>query len=295
MILTVTANAAVDKTLTVANLQLGHRHRAQQALVMAGGKGVNVARALKRLGEPVIAAGLAGGHNGARILDAITEEGILNDFVRIRGESRTSMVVIDPTSIVQTEIYEYGPEVGDDELALLVEKMRYLAGAVTTVILAGSLPRKVPTSFYADMVREMGKRKVREAEALVGHEFQTDEDFQHGLVQIASMGAANVLITLKTGCYALLRSTRNRDRLYRAWIPRMESVSAVGSGDALLAGFLSGLERERPAEDCLRLALGCGAANAQEVGAGVFDPRAATRLAAGVEVQEIAPRRAKAS
>ena len=55
MILTVTVNAAVDKTLTVANLQLGHRHRAQQGLVMAGGKGVNVARALKRLGEPVIA------------------------------------------------------------------------------------------------------------------------------------------------------------------------------------------------------------------------------------------------
>src|SRR5690349_17587691 len=98
MILTVTVNAAVDKTLTVANLQLGHRHRAQQGLVMAGGKGVNVARALKRLGEPVIATGLVGGHNGARILDEMTAEGILNDFVRIRGESRTSTVVVDPTS-----------------------------------------------------------------------------------------------------------------------------------------------------------------------------------------------------
>ncbi|HYX83553.1 MAG TPA: 1-phosphofructokinase family hexose kinase [Gaiellales bacterium] len=321
MILTVTLNAAVDKTLTVANLQLGHRHRAQQGLVMAGGKGINVARALKRLGEPVIATGLSGGHNGARILDAITDEGILNDFVRIRGESRTSTVVIDPTSPVQTEIYEYGPEVGADELALVVEKLRYLAGAVTTVILAGSLPRKVPTAFYADVVRDLAKRKVRtvvdcdgeplrkalaaepsivssdqrEAEALVGHEFQTDEDFQHGLIEIAGMGAANVLITLKTGCYALLRSTRNRDRLYRAWIPRVESASSVGSGDALLAGFLSALVRERAPEDCLRLALGCGAANAQEVGAGVFDPRAATRFAGGVEVQEIAPRRAKAS
>ena len=116
MILTVTVNAAVDKTLTVANLQLGHRHRAQQGLVMAGGKGVNVARALKRLGEPVIATGLVGGHNGARILDEMTAEGILNDFVRIRGESRTSTVVVDPTSSVQTEIYEYGPEIAEDEL-----------------------------------------------------------------------------------------------------------------------------------------------------------------------------------
>ena len=162
MILTVTVNAAVDKTLTVANLQLGHRHRAQQGLVMAGGKGINVARALKRLGEPVIATGLAGGHNGARILDEMTAEGILNDFVRIRGESRTSTVVVDPTSSVQTEIYEYGPEIvrgraGD----CCVEKLRYLSGAITTVVLAGSLPRKVPTSFYADIVRDMGKRKVR--------------------------------------------------------------------------------------------------------------------------------------
>ena len=131
MILTVTANAAVDKTLTVPNLQLGHRHRAQQGIVIPGGKGVNVARALKRLGEPVIATGLAGGRTGSHILDGMTEEGILNDFVRIRGESRTSTVVVDPTSGVQTEIYEYGPEVGEDELAMLREKLHYLSGAVS--------------------------------------------------------------------------------------------------------------------------------------------------------------------
>ncbi len=72
MILTVTANAAVDKTLTVANLQLGRRHRAQQGQVMPGGKGINVARALKRLGEPVIAVGLAGGRAGTQITDGPT-------------------------------------------------------------------------------------------------------------------------------------------------------------------------------------------------------------------------------
>jgi 1-phosphofructokinase/tagatose 6-phosphate kinase len=321
MILTVTVNAAVDKTLSVANLQLGHRHRAQQGLVMAGGKGVNVARALKRLGEPVIATGLAGGHSGERIVSSITTEGILNDFVRIGGESRTSTLVIDPTSGVQTEIYEYGPEITADELAVLVEKLRYLAGAVSTVVFAGSLPRKVPVEFYADMVRDMGKRKVRtvvdcegepmrralqaepvvvspnqrEAEALVGHEFQTDEDFQDALGQIAAMGAANVIITLKTGCYALLRNGRH-PHMFRAWIPRVESVSAIGSGDAFLAGFLSGVEVEKPFEECLRLALGCGAANTQTVGAGVFEVKDVTRFAASVEVQEITPApRVKAS
>ena len=105
---------------------------------MAGGKGVNVARALKRLGEPVIATGLVGGRNGAHILDGMTDEGILNDFVRIRGESRTSTVVVDPTSGVQTEIYEYGPGGRRGRArACCVEKLRYLSGAVSTVVLAG--------------------------------------------------------------------------------------------------------------------------------------------------------------
>jgi len=315
MILTVTANAAVDKTLTVPNLQLGHRHRAQQGIVIPGGKGVNVARALKRLGEPVIATGLAGGRTGSHILDGMTEEGILNDFVRIRGESRTSTVVVDPTSGVQTEIYEYGPEVGEDELAMLREKLQYLSGAVSTVVLAGSLPRKVPTELYAGMISDMTKRKVRtvidcdgeplrkalvaqpslvsteqrEAEALVGHEFQTDEDFQDGLSEIAFMGAASVLITLRTGCYALLRTGRGRSQMYRAWIPQVEAVSSVGSGEALLAGFVAAQAAEMRPEECVRRALACGAANSQTVGAGVFDPRDVSRFAGMVEVQEIKP------
>ena len=313
MILTVTANAAVDKTLTVPNLQLGHRHRAQQGVTIPGGKGVNVARALKRLGEPVIATGLAGGRTGSHILDGMTEEGILNDFVRIRGESRTSTVVVDPTSGVQTEIYEYGPEVGEDELAMLREKLQYLSGAVSTVVFAGSLPRKVPTDLYASMLADMARRKVRtvidcdgeplrkaltaqpglvsaeqrEAEALVGHEFQTDEDFQDALTDVASMGAMSVLITLRTGCYALLRPARGRAHMYRAWIPHMETVSSVGSGEALLAGFVAAQAADLAPEESLRRALACGAANSQTVGAGIFDPRDVPRFSGLVEVQEI--------
>jgi 1-phosphofructokinase family hexose kinase len=320
MILTVTVNAAVDKTLTVANLQLGQRHRAQQGLVMAGGKGINVARALKRLGEPVVATGLVGGRTGMHIVEGLSSEGILNDFVRIAAESRNSTVVVDPTSGVQTEINEYGPEVSAEELDQLREKLRYLAGAVTTAVFAGSLPRKVDNGFYAELVRELHRRKVRtvvdadgeplrlalagepdlvspnqrEAEALVGHEFQTDEDFQYGLHQIAGMGAHSVLITLRTGCYALLRAGRQQ-RMYRAWIERQEAVSAVGSGDALLAGYLSSWQAERSDEDRLRWALACGAANTQQVGAGVFDVRDASRFATLVEVQEIRPRTAQAS
>ena len=77
---------------------------------MAGGKGVNVARALKPLGQPVIATGVAGGPTGTRIIEQLTEESILNDFARIREESRTSTAVVDDTTGEQTEINERGPD-----------------------------------------------------------------------------------------------------------------------------------------------------------------------------------------
>ena len=111
VIVTVTLNAALDRSLTVPIFKLGHRHRASNVLALAGGKGINVARALKRLDVPVVATGLAGGRTGTRIVEELTEEAILNDFVRIRDESRTSTAVVDPTSGTYTEINEWGPKV----------------------------------------------------------------------------------------------------------------------------------------------------------------------------------------
>ena len=127
MIITVTLNAAIDKTVAVPSFRLGRRHRAVEQTAMAGGKGVNVARALKALGRPVIATGFAGGHTGTRIIEQLTDEAILSDFVRIREESRMSSAVIDPTSGEQTEINERGPSVSEAELELFFDKLLYLA------------------------------------------------------------------------------------------------------------------------------------------------------------------------
>ena len=111
MIVTVTLNAAFDRSLTVPIFQLGHRHRSSDVLTLAGGKGINVARALKLLDVPVVATGLAGGLTGTRIVEELTAEAILNDFVRIGDESRTSTAVLDPMSGTYTEINEWGPKV----------------------------------------------------------------------------------------------------------------------------------------------------------------------------------------
>src|SRR6201997_1419852 len=157
MIITVTLNAALDKTLEVPSFTLGRRHRTVDQTTMPGGKGVNVARAIKRLGQPVIATGLAGGATGTRIVEALNDESILNDFVRIREESRTNTAVLDPTTGLQTEINERGPAVSAREVELFRDKLLYLARGAAIVVFAGSLPRGVDADVYADLIKELRK------------------------------------------------------------------------------------------------------------------------------------------
>src|SRR2546429_7146211 len=134
MIITVTLNAAIDRTLSVPNFRLGRRHRTVEQRTMAGGKGVNIARTLKTLGQPVIATGFAGGPTGTRIVEQLTEESILNDFVRIREESRTNLSVLDPTTGEQTEINERGAAVSPHEIGLVHRQLRYLCRAAAVVV-----------------------------------------------------------------------------------------------------------------------------------------------------------------
>src|SRR6202043_2232798 len=98
---------------------------------MPGGKGVNIARAIKRLGQPVIATGLAGGPTGIRIVEGLNDESVLNGFVRIREESRTNTAVLDPTTGLHTEINERGPTVSAHELEQFRDKLLYLAKGAT--------------------------------------------------------------------------------------------------------------------------------------------------------------------
>jgi 1-phosphofructokinase family hexose kinase len=314
VILTVTMNAALDRTLEVPNFQRGQRHRASSGLTLAGGKGINIARALKRLGVPVVATGLAGGRTGTRIVEELTGEAILNDFVRIGEESRTSTAVVDPMAGSYTEINEWGPHVAPDELEILRGKLDYLASSAQMVVFAGTLPRGVDDEFYAEAIRELNRRGLetvldsegqplrlgveaepalvspnqREAEGIVGQELNDDEDFAHGLDTIAERGARNVLITLESGAFALVREERRRRR-FRAVAPHVEARSVVGSGDVLLAAFLAAWREGRPFDEALRAGVASGAAATLELGAGRFDPREAARLIGGVRVDEIQP------
>ena len=308
MIITITLNAAIDKTLAVPNFRLGRRHRAVEQTAMAGGKGVNVARALKALGQPVIATGVAGGPTGTRIIEQLTEEAILNDFVRIREESRTSTAVVDPTSGEQTEINERGPTVAPAELDLFVDKLLYLGKGAEVCIFSGSLPRGLDDDLYARLVEALNRMGVvtvldaegeplrlaaragpalvfpneLEAEELVGHEFEGEEDRRNAMSEIVELGVREAVMTLPDGCIALLDGC-----LYRATLETLEPVSAVGSGDAFLAGFVAARYGGRDASECLRFAVACGAESTQHFGAGVLEPREVERLQSEVAVEAL--------
>ncbi len=312
MIITVTLNAAIDKSLSVPNFRLGRRHRTVEQRTMAGGKGVNIARTLKCLGQPVIATGFAGGATGTHIVEQLTEESILNDFVRIREESRTNTSVLDPTNGEQTEINERGPSVSPKEVELFRDKLLYLARGAAIIVLAGSLPRGVDADLYATLIRDLQKLDVTtvidtdgdplrhavraepdvvspnvlEAEELVGHEFNDDEDRSIAVREMAQLGAREAIMTLTDGCLAQVNADGGW-RMCRAYIEPREPVAAIGSGDAFLAGYVAARYGGGTPEDWLRFGVACGAESTSRLGAGLVDPREVERLLPDVTVRDV--------
>jgi 1-phosphofructokinase family hexose kinase len=312
MIITVTLNAALDKTLEVPSFTPGRRHRTVDQRTIPGGKGVNIARAIKRLGQPVIATGLAGGATGTRIVEALTEESILNAFVRIREESRTNIAVLDPTTGQHTEINERGPSVSAQELELFREKLLYLAQGASMCVFAGSLPRGVDPGVYADLIREVRKLGVAtmldtdgeplrlamraepdvvspnelEAEELVGQEFNGVDDRTQAVIEMTRLGAHEAIMTVPDGCYARL-SEDGVPALYRVRVEEQAARSTIGSGDAFLAGYVAARYLGQAPVDCLRFAVACGAQSTQHFGAGVLEPARVDRLLSEVGAERL--------
>jgi len=312
MIITVTLNAAIDKSLSVPSFQLGRRHRTVEQRTMAGGKGVNIARTLKALGQPVIATGFAGGATGTHIVEQLTEESILNDFVRIRDESRTNTSVLDPTDGQQTEINERGPAVSEQEIELFRDKLLYLARGAAIVVFAGSLPRAVGPDFYASLIRDLQRADVTtvidtdgeplllaaraepdvvspnvlEAEELVGHEFAGEQERSLAVREMAALGPREAIMTLPDGCFAQVL-VDGQPRLKRARIEPREPIAKRGSGDAFLAGYVAARYEGRAPDQCLRFGVACGAESTGRLGAGLIDPREARRLMGDVELSDV--------
>lgn len=312
VIVCLSANPSVDKLFEVDHLVSGAIHRPRGFVQVPGGKGLNVARAATALGAEVTAIALLRGHAGKWIEEALAAEGVACRSVWTHGESRSSLSVADRRSGRLTEFYEHGAEVPAScwpELAhLVLEIMR--DGAWLTI--SGSVPRGAPVDGYADLIteaREAGapvaldaseeplrlaleagpdvvKVNVAEAAALMGRDL-ADRDAAiaaaRELQQRASGdGHAGVVTRGAEGVVAVTPDGSVLEgKLY------VRGRYPVGSGDAFLAGLVTGLERGDPWPDALRLALAAAAANAELPGAGRLDPARASSLADAAEVRDL--------
>jgi len=308
MILTVTLNAAVARTMVVPSLTFGQRHRVSESISLAGGKGMNIARSLRELGTPVLATGFAGGRSGDAIRDGLSDAAIPFELVEIAGSSRTSTAIVDPTSGVQTEINEHGPHIKPEEAREFNRRLDFLMKYATAVVFAGSLPSGLEESFLVDLVRRSRERGIftvvdstpqvlkaalkaepslvspnqSEAESVAGFDFIEEGDFSRGTARLVELGAAQACVTSPEGHSYLTTA----EGVISARAPRVETRSTIGSGDAYLAGLLTGLMHRGLSEvESVRLAAGCAAANAETLGAGVFEARHAEELAEEVLVE----------
>ena len=265
MIITVTLNAAIDKSLSVPSFRLGRRHRTVERRALAGGKGVNIARMLKTLGQPVIATGFQGGPTGTQIVAQLAEESILHDFVRIREESRTNTSVLDPTTGEQTEINEQGPAV-DRRRGRAVPREAPLPGArrgdrrLRRLAAARRRPRllRAARARAAQARRDDGRRHRRRGAAARGArrarrrlaERRRGRGARRARVQRRRRprrrGARDRLARRALGDHDDARRLLGADARRRraARLPRDGAAASsrsatVGSGDAFLAGYIA--------------------------------------------------------
>ena len=250
------------------------------------------------LGQPVIATGLAGGATGNRIVEALNDEAILNDFARIREESRTNTAVLDPTTGQHTEINERGPG-GLAAGARAVPRQAAVPGQGRQHLRVRRQPaprasrptlrRPDPRAPAArrDHVVDTDGEPLRlalraepdlvcpnelEAEELVGHEFNDDRRPRPGGRRDAPPGAAEAIMTVADGCYAQVREDGRRAVPASGSSEQEARSRAIGSGDAFLAGYVAARYDGRPPAECLRFGVACGAESTQHFGAGLLDP-----------------------
>ena len=292
MILCVNPNAAIDKTVVVSPFHLNEIHRPQQVIAIAGGKGCNVARALKRFGETPVVTGWVGGYAGRFIEDGLHREGIQTDFIHTEFESRTCLSILDTENDTVTEIYEKGEQVPDEKVEEFRKFFQTAVRECAAVTMSGSVPPGVPPDFYREIIElahatdiptfldssgESLKRgivaqptlvKPNESELadLVGEETLQTVDLARAAVEVSRQH--NTVVVLSLGPDGAIAT--NGQEALQVRPPALQIKSAVGSGDSLLAGITYALTHDFVFETAVRYGVAAGTANALEIGAGVF-------------------------
>jgi 1-phosphofructokinase len=297
MIVTVTLNPTLDKTLSVPALRPGEVHRARFLRQDIGGKGINVSRALAALGVASIPIGFLGGATGRAMREGLATEGFDARFVEVPGETRQNLTLLDEASGVYTKINEPGPTVGPEHLAALYALVAELAVPGDLWALCGSLPPGAPADLYADLVTAVQARGAaaildtseealrlglaarpagikpnsEEAAQALGQPVSSDEEHVTAARQLVDLLSPATppapVVCLTRGARGLLLAADGE--LVAAEPPPVAARSPVGAGDATLAGLLWALSDGCDAAEMARRAVACGTAAAMQEGTGV--------------------------
>ena len=312
MIVCLAANPSIDRLFEVERLVAGGIHRPLGFVQVAGGKGLNAARAAHRLGGDVRVAAILRGHAGRWLEEALQAEGIGGAFVWTHGENRSSLSVADRSAGDLTEFYEHGPVAPEAAWVELVEAASGLFRPGSWLTISGSMPRGLRDGGYRDLLAEARAADMRVALDAEGEPLRLALDAGPEIVKVNAAEASGLFGRSADGrddaiaACAELRElaaggghagivTRGADGV-TVVAPDGTSYEGalyergrypVGSGDAFLGGLVVGLERGDRWPDALRLALGAAAANAELPGAGALDAARADELASRAEIREL--------
>lgn len=309
MILCVTPNAAVDRTLVVPGYTANGVFRPQQALAAAGGKGINVARAVRVLGADPLCGGFLAGHTGRFIADRLHQEGLQSCWTMLEtGESRTCIIVVDPDTGDNLVINEAGMQVDAEDWRRLAADVLAAAESVSAVCISGSVPPGSPPEALVSLLQKLVrtgkpvwvdtsgtpleaavnvpgihlKINDEEAAALLNRPITNPVEAAQAGTDLQARLEGMVVVTLGAKGAVLV----GEGGAWWATPPDVQATSAVGSGDSFLAGMVVGLESGARLPDALVCGVAAGTANALTVGGASFDLATFERLLSQVQVRE---------
>lgn len=282
MIVTVTMNPAIDRTVEIDCLERGGLNRISHVEIDAGGKGINVSKTIHELGGQSIAVGFIAGSAGKMIRNVLDERQIEHDFIEVSGETRTNTKVFEKTGEL-TELNEPGPVVKEKDVQALLGKMESYANPDTLFVLAGSVPRGVKKDIYRKIIElahgkgakilldadgefltnaldagpDMIKPNKVEIEQYAGMEYiASEQELKSVAEKLMEKGITAVAVSMgKSGAMFLWKD-------YKVKCPglKVKAHSAVGAGDAMVAAlsysWSEGLSQEDTVKMCMAVSAG---------------------------------------
>lgn len=307
MITTVCMNPSFDKTASVDTLATGGLNRLRDVRVDVGGKGVNVAVVLKRLGVPVSCVGCLGERGRESFLQMIRQEGVPFDYLPMPGEVRTNLKLLDNSTRAITEFNEPGISMDSAQLEDFLTLLREKAGESEYVVLSGRLPEGCAEATYQRCLKTLEGKKcvldcagetllhgikerpflikpnLPEIEGIMKKELRTLRGLRDAALFLIEYGAQNVIISM--GKYGAMLVSRTDTFFAPALM--VEARSTVGAGDAMIGGVLAGLSRGESLAESFRWGVAAGAASVMTDGTQLLRRPDFEALLPKVTVQEV--------